>query len=506
SILENNLYGVDINEDAVEIAKLSLWLRTASKGRELTKLADKIKCGNSLISDKSVVDNAFVWEEEFSEVFENGGFDIVIGNPPYVNISNIINKFQRKWLMNNYKVAKNKSDLYSFFVEKSSSLTAQNGLLGFIISNSWLSLDSFSIFRKFLLEDMTLYKLVKLSNNIFHDATVTVNMLFIKNKICKNYKIPLVELKNNEFININHQLKKDNILLSHNYTISFNENIIFRVKTIKLKDIANFSLGIKTSNDKRFILDTKIDEDCYPMLRGRNISKYYSEISKEYIWYKPSLMQEKKGSGARNLEDFFNSKILIQEIAKNINATFDNNNILVNDTINILYELDSRFHIKYVLSLLNSKVINFWYKNTFDSGLHVKINQLEEIPLVLTNNQEKFINNVDLMLNLNKTLQKTKQNFTNELELEKIPKKLQNFEELDFDEFVKEYKKVKKLKFTDKLQERNFKNEWQELFENDSKIALDLKSQIDATNKEIDEMVYELYGLSDDEIEIVNRQ
>ncbi|MBL0702823.1 MAG: hypothetical protein JJV95_02400 [Sulfurospirillum sp.] len=155
---------------------------------------------------------------------------------------------------------------------------------------------------------------------------------------------------------------------------------------------------------------------------------------------------------------------------------------------------------------MNSKVINFWYKNTFDSGLHVKINQLEEIPLVLTNNQEKFINNVDLMLNLNKTLQKTKQNFTNELELEKIPKKLQNFEELDFDEFVKEYKKAKKLKFTDKLQERNFKNEWQELFENDSKIALDLKSQIDTTNKEIDEMVYELYGLSDDEIEIVNRQ
>ncbi len=74
-ILEHNLYGVDINEDAVEIAKLSLWLRTAKRGRPLTKLVDKIKCGNSLIDDKSVVSNAFVWEEEFKEVLETkGGF------------------------------------------------------------------------------------------------------------------------------------------------------------------------------------------------------------------------------------------------------------------------------------------------------------------------------------------------------------------------------------------------------------------------------------------------
>ncbi len=74
---------MDINEDAVEIAKLSLWLRTARKGRPLTKLADKIKCGNSLIDDKNIVNNAFIWEKEFKEVFEQGGFDIVIGNPPY---------------------------------------------------------------------------------------------------------------------------------------------------------------------------------------------------------------------------------------------------------------------------------------------------------------------------------------------------------------------------------------------------------------------------------------
>ncbi|MFT5659613.1 MAG: hypothetical protein ACI9TV_000235 [Sulfurimonas sp.] len=90
------------------------------------------------------------------------------------------------------------------------------------------------------------------------------------------------------------------------------------------------------------------------------------------------------------------------------------------------------------------------------------------------------------------------QNLLNQLELEKIPKKLQKF-----DEFVKEYKKVKKLKFVDKLEEKNFKNEWKALFENDTRIVLDLKSQIKTTDKEINSMVYELYGLSDEEIKVI---
>ena len=120
--------------------------------------------------------------------------------------------------------------------------------------------------------------------------------------------------------------------------------------------------------------------------------------------------------------------------------------------------------------------------------------------------QDDFVIKADLMLKLNKNLQIVKQDFINELELEKIPKKLQNFEELNFDSFIKEYKKAKKLKFKDKLEERNFKNDWLALFENDSKIALELKFQINTTDKEIDKMVYELYGLSDDEVAIVEAE
>lgn len=85
AILENNLYGVDINDESVEIAKLALWLRTAKPNRKLNSLNNNIKCGNSLISDPKVAGSkAFDWQSEFPQVFEKGGFDVVIGNPPYV--------------------------------------------------------------------------------------------------------------------------------------------------------------------------------------------------------------------------------------------------------------------------------------------------------------------------------------------------------------------------------------------------------------------------------------
>ena len=117
--------------------------------------------------------------------------------------------------------------------------------------------------------------------------------------------------------------------------------------------------------------------------------------------------------------------------------------------------------------------------------------------------QKIIIEKVDLLIILNKKLRETKQNFINELNLVKVPTKLQKFEELDFDDFIKEYAKVKKLKFADKLEERNLKNEWQSLFENDKKEVLEIQNQINITDKEIDQMVYKLYDLTPDEIKIV---
>src|SRR5574344_2927713 len=131
-ILEHNLYGVDINEDAVEIAKLSLWLRTAKRGRPLTKLADKIVCANSLL------------EMPFSE----NSFDVVIGNPPYVRQEAI--KEQKEALSKIYKVYHGSADLYVYFVELGLKLIKKSGMFSYIFPNKWLKTSYGKPLRQFL--------------------------------------------------------------------------------------------------------------------------------------------------------------------------------------------------------------------------------------------------------------------------------------------------------------------------------------------------------------------
>ena len=147
SILENNLFGVDLNEESVEIAKLSLWLRTAEPNRKLNDLSSNIKCGNSLIDDSEVAgDKAFNWQQEFPQIFAKGGFDVVIGNPPYVNMVNLPER-QRNYFKERYYVTKNKTDLYAFFLEKNSSLLKKGGYFSFIFPHTWSSTTSFEQLR-----------------------------------------------------------------------------------------------------------------------------------------------------------------------------------------------------------------------------------------------------------------------------------------------------------------------------------------------------------------------
>src|SRR6056297_3320217 len=117
-ILKNNLFGVDLNEESVEITKLSLWLKTANKKKPLTNLDDNIKCGNSLIDDSEIADKkAFNWEEEFPEIINKGGFDIVIGNPPYVSVKKIKSN-EKEFFKKNYFSGEKRFNLFTLFLER----------------------------------------------------------------------------------------------------------------------------------------------------------------------------------------------------------------------------------------------------------------------------------------------------------------------------------------------------------------------------------------------------
>src|SRR5690554_3585465 len=258
SILEKNMYGADLNDESVEIAKLSLWLRTAQIGCKLTSLNSNIKCGNSLIDSKAVAgDKAFNWEKEFPEVFAKGGFDVIIGNPPYVDIKALDPDLVRT-LFNLYETTENRINLYSIFIEKGYHLVKENGFLSFINPNSILVNSSYTKIRKMLLDDMT--AIVKLPDNVFEDAIVETiifefrkksNISKIKTLVYdKNEKISSVDDIRAKFIN------KDNWKETSgwNFNIYVNDDQLKILKNIPknsvpLKDIAYFSLGI-TPYDK----------------------------------------------------------------------------------------------------------------------------------------------------------------------------------------------------------------------------------------------------------------
>ena len=162
-ILEHNLYGVDINEDAVEIAKLSLWLRTAHKGRELTKLADKIVCANSLLDMP----------------FEEGSFDVVIGNPPYVRQEMI--KEQKPALKERYETFAGTADLFVYFYELAYKMLKENATMGYICSNKFFRAKYGENLRKLILHKMSIEAIADFNGvKIFEDATVDSTITLFK--------------------------------------------------------------------------------------------------------------------------------------------------------------------------------------------------------------------------------------------------------------------------------------------------------------------------------------
>lgn len=492
-ILEHNLYGVDINEDAVEIAKLSLWLRTAKRGRPLTKLVDKIKCGNSLIDDKNVVANAFVWQEEFKEVFEQGGFDVVIGNPPYGAEIIILNE--------------DTTESYLLFYKKAIVLLRQKGILGFITPDSWLTNNNAKSLRKMFCEEGSISSLLD-TYKVFDDAPdVWCNIpIFHKSLVVDNIKInrefpydlpifqfkmkwsEIAKLKEKEwFPYINEDLK--NIFIKMN-----KHNIVEKYFDTR----RGFS---PTPNDENITLNKTLRQ----IIGGEDFGRYIYKI-------KPKYLIDEYIKSKEQIENIKNQDFIgIQRIRTNsldfksrwlILQYFEKGFIPI-DSIGYFLK-KSNLELKYLQTILSSQLMNLYYKLHY-TDKNVKPIYLKKLPIkeISLKEQEPFIQKADLMLELNKKLQELKQNFINELNLEKVPTKLQKFEELDFDDFVKEYAKAKKLKFADKLEERNFKNDWQRLFENDKKEVLEIQNQINITDKEIDQMVYKLYDLTPDEIKIV---
>jgi hypothetical protein len=135
-LLKNNLYGVDLNREAVEICRLSLWIKTAHYDKVLTSLDHTIRMGNSIVADPAVHPRAFDWQAAFPEVFAAGGFDVVIGNPPYIR-QEWLAPYKAYW-EKTFKSYHGTADIFAYFYELGIRLLREGGRLGYITSGSWV--------------------------------------------------------------------------------------------------------------------------------------------------------------------------------------------------------------------------------------------------------------------------------------------------------------------------------------------------------------------------------
>lgn len=517
SILENNLFGVDLNEESVEIAKLSLWLRTAQRNRKLNSLNNNIKCGNSLIDDPTIAgEKAFNWQNEFPKVFEKGGFDVVIGNPPYVRPHNIAD-IEKVYLWNKYYVASQKTDLYAFFTEMGTKLLKKNGVLSYIMPKTWMSIHSFYKLREFLLENFSINQIGILPNKVFEDAIVETAIISLKNnKECN--KIEFINVIENVLLKTE---KQSDILKNNNLNI--NENIQKDLgKFIYLGDISEIIVGIATGDDKKYCRFEKLTEIDKRAIRGANISRYNVNYTGEYLWYnreqmiidgnnkpKSSLKLAVGQSSPKKPSDFeIPEKIVMQRISKRIIASLDTEQFYAHTSVVIIKPDNSKtFSTKFILAILNSSYTNFWLK-TNSSNVSINVGTVKNIPIknVSYENQREYEAKVDLMLSLNKSLQelssKFSKYFSGQFKLEKLTSKLEKWYELSFEEFIKEINKtIKTQKGTPLTKKDEF--DWIDLFEENKQKANKLQTEIAATDKTIDKMVYELYGLTEEEIKIV---
>jgi type I restriction-modification system DNA methylase subunit len=403
-ILKNNIFGVDLDKQAVEIAQLNLLLKIAERGHRLPLLQENIKCGNSLIDNSNVAgDKAFNWNEKFKQIMDEGGFDVVVGNPPYFNIKSddLLKKSKDIGSLSAGVV-----NSASLFLKKGIDLLKENGYLGFIIPKSFLIVDSWKPIRRIILENFELLSVYDVSMAFEEVGLEQVVIVLKKSKPQKN-KVKI--LKNGKEINLIYQSffkEKDTILTSldkEKYSITTKiEN-----NSINLGKIADMPRGV-TVNSSEF--KSQPLHNMTHVLGGTNLERYKI---KEGNKRKPNRYLPINDKRLLQKKNIFNIKrIVYQNIASSVPKIIATINSILptDDTLNNLIVSDKSFSYEYILSILNSKLMTFYLRyaiiNCSILTIHLDKSYLGKIPIkqISEYQQQLLIKLVDKMLSLHKRL------------------------------------------------------------------------------------------------------
>ena len=543
-IISNNIYGVDLNEESVEITKLSLFLKLATgagvkQGFKLPNLDKNIKCGNSLIDDENIVGNkAFNWKTNFYDEFNEGGFDIVVGNPPYVRADYQDDEYQeqRKFLKEseNYETLYEKWDLYVAFIEKGLKILKKGGYLSYIISNSY-NTSKFSLkSKKFIDDNFTLKQLDFFINmEIFKGVGVENLIMTVQN--IKSDKLTKRIVHENTFDNISLLKETDDLNKIYKTEDPLELDMYFDNSTL-LGDICYISKGMVLNAHESFakgefkkndlISNTKNEINSKPYIEGKDLKKYKVERIRFLEWdtdrvpskvsrptfpelyLPPKLIRSSTNQGiydkiglmtnhscyifkSYNSLNSVNNKSIISSIKKWSNKSREE-----------LEEISCEFDLKYIQAILNSNLSKY-YLNTIRSNrieYYTSPDELKLMPIknISLDEQKSFCDYVDKMITLNDNMIEEISSFKKWLRfnfnIEELSPKIEKFYELDEDSFLKELNK--KLKTTSKPKQDLIRKQFNESTETIEKLKNEIKALDDLINTE----VYKLYNVSEEDI------
>lgn len=556
-ILNNNLFGVDINEESIEITKLSLWLKTAERGKPLESLDANFIAGNSLGFDEPVPNNTFSWQAAFPQIFAEGGFDVVLGNPPYVRMELL--KDIKPWLEKKYKVASDRLDLYGYFYELGQKLLKPKGKMAYISNATFFKTGSGLNLRKYLAENMTIKTIVDFNDlQVFEGVTTYPAIIIISNQSPTDQnEINVLSLETEIPIDLESAVHKLSVSIPQKKlsttSWSFENPDLFALREklsigrVTLKEIyGSPQAGVKTGFNEAFIIDEKTknrfiteDPSCIelikPILFGRDAGKWTTSPVSKWIIYIPKkfsnldsfpaiynhLIQHRTRLEARAakqdwyelqqaqekyLIDYESEKILYTDISDEPQFSLDNTNSIIDMTCFSIPTND-----RYLLGLLNSNIFWFFLTGiaTFVRGGFFRVkNQFVEIfPIPDANDvqKEKVGTYALAVTELAKERVKCESRFAKRLidicdkSIEfKLNKKLTSWWDLDFPSFQVEINKA--FKGSIPLAERN---DWQDYFESEQIKRQELQAKITLLEDELNQEIYKLFNLTADEITLI---
>ncbi|HLD78939.1 hypothetical protein A3A67_00765 [Candidatus Peribacteria bacterium RIFCSPLOWO2_01_FULL_51_18] len=459
-ILKNNIFGVDLDNKAVEITKLNLLLKAAEKFRKLpSELDNHIGWGNSLIDD-GAFEHPFKWVGDFQE----GTFDVVIGNPPYIQLSmesdSVTN--YKNYLIKRFGSSMGRLNTFGFFTKLGIDLLKDKGKLGYIIPNTVLTQDYYADLRDIILNSCRIRYIVNFSDLPFKDAVVENVILILEKESNEKYRFS----NQVSVIGVNEKLQFiEQRKLSQEQFYSNRERAFLTSldnKKLKIKEnIEKGSLPLRTfveinqaialkSDRKKYLSKSKEDSSFKKVLDGRNIQRYGINWEQTYLRY------DLKSIHSCKREDIFlkEEKLFFRRVGNGLIACLDESQFYALNTLVVITLKDaSKLNLRATLALINSKLMNYYYKTVLKSTKtvfsEIQARQIKELPIKLLSEsaQEKLSNLV-----------------------EKITKNVKRL--CDF--------RDKKTADSAKLEE-----------------------EIHKTDAEIDEEVYKLYGITEEEKKII---